>query len=51
MSARWLVLCIYCDSWSCETDDMLDGAAQADKHQEFCDGPVETPLAEVGGHP
>lgn len=34
--SRWLVLCLYCDGWSLETDDMLDGAAKADEHAQWC---------------
>ncbi len=36
--SRWFVLCLYCDSWSCETDDLEDGAMKGEEHAQECRG-------------
>jgi hypothetical protein len=42
--SRWAVICLYCDAWLCETDDMADGADKADAHLEVCEGRPTDPF-------
>ena len=46
--SRWIVMCARCD-WMAVVDDMGDGVARSDAHEDVCNPVPVSALEDVGG--
>lgn len=45
--SRWAVLCLQCDGWLAESDDMADAADKAEAHLLDCQGRPGNPFEDI----